>query len=624
MGSLRPRLREDLCFSIQEQGAKQVCVIEDPVLSRFYRVGSDEYCFLRELDGTQTVAAILTRLAQRAGGQTFSENEALEMLQWLRQNDLLAVASNVINKHQDEAKLWKSTSWLNPFLLRIPLARPDRFFARLAAKTRVFLGPFGFLIWSCALIWGAGAVALNWQLFTRDFGGVIWQYNGALLLAVWIIMKILHEISHGVFCRHFGAGVREIGVFWILFFPVSYVDATSSLALASKWRRIMVALAGIYMDLFVAACAAVVWASSDAGIIQTIAHQATIAGTVVSLFFNANPLMRFDGYYVLSELLDIPNLATRGRQWIARLGIWLFSGLRSFQPEWPRGKDQWIIAAYGLASCLWQFFVVAGLLVIGSVLLRGGGLLLAVVAAVLWFAPPMVRAVHSLRRTTQLQPGTAWTFAVRLLAAIGLVGAVLFVPFKRPVSSMGIVEWADTRVIRAECPGFVESVFAADDDLVESGQLLVDLRNDEAVSELAAAQDALNGQLLRARMAYTRAEVGAYQAEYARVTAFETTYKDQRRYVSTLQVRAPQTGRVANRLLSDSEGKFIRTGEEILRLGRSDGYDIKVAVSQQQEPHFRTTLQKAVVVRVIGRAKAYDGRLIRVEAKAAGQFITWH
>src|SRR5262249_24666084 len=159
----------------------------------------------------QTVAAILTRLAQRDGAQTFGENEALQVLQWLRQNDLLAVGAHVINKHQDELKLWKSAAWLNPLLLRIPLARPDRFFGWLAAKLKVFLGPFGFLIWLTAVTCGAAAVTLNWSSFVGDLKGVIWQHNGLLLLAVWIAVKVLHEISHGVFCRHFGAGVREIG-----------------------------------------------------------------------------------------------------------------------------------------------------------------------------------------------------------------------------------------------------------------------------------------------------------------------------------------------------------------------------------------------------------------------------
>ena len=110
--------------------------------------------------------------------------------------------------------------------------------------------------------------------------------------------------------------------------------------------------------------------------------------------------MRFDGYYVLSELLNIPNLATRGRQWIARLGVWLLSGSRAFRPKRPREKDEWIIAVYGLASWLRQFIVVAGLLVVGSVLLRGGGLLLAVLAATLWFAPPLIRMAHSLTRSS--------------------------------------------------------------------------------------------------------------------------------------------------------------------------------------------------------------------------------
>src|SRR6202012_965193 len=114
----------------------------------------------------------------------------------------------------------------------------------------------------------------------------------------------------------FGAPVREAGVIFVVFMPMGFVDASASIALASRWRRIVVALAGLYVEFFFAAIAAIVWSHTGPGSLHTLAHDTLITGTVLTLFFNANPLMRFDGYFVLSDLLDIPNLATRGRTWM--------------------------------------------------------------------------------------------------------------------------------------------------------------------------------------------------------------------------------------------------------------------------------------------------------------------
>ena len=620
---LRPRLREGLRFSIQEQSGRRVCVVEDSVTSRFHRVGLEEYAFFRELDGSRTMASILARLARDGGGESFTEAEALHMVRWLKDNHLLAVESarSGGDREHSERTLRSAVTWLNPLVLKLPLARPDRFFSAVAPWLRPALGGFGFLVWLGVVLAGAAHLGMNWARFTRGFDGIFARDNWLWLFAVWAVLKAMHEFSHGIFCKHFGAAVREIGAIFIVFVPMGYVDATASLGLPSKWRRIMVAAAGLYLEFFLAAIAAIVWARTDAGMLNTLAHNAVVTGTVLTLFFNANPLMRFDGYYILSDLLEIPNLATHGRGWLMRVANWLLLNVRGQKPKPLATREDWIVAIYGVASWCWQIVMLAGLLVGASVALRGGGLLLAVVAAVGWIALPLWRFVESLASGVGSGGGKWPTALIRGGIAAALIAGALFVPFQRSVSSPGVVELADTRVLRAECAGFVGAIHVRDGDAVESGQLLVELRNDEAASRLAQSRLDLQQQELRARMAYARGDVAEFQAEQAKAGALRAAVVSHESYVATLQIRAPFAGRVSNRQLAQMPGAFLKTGDEVLQLGRTDGSEVKIAVSEEQEPHFRSAAELPVNVRIAGRSGTFLATLIRVEARASRTLI---
>ncbi len=616
---LRPRLRDGLRFSIQEQSGRRVCVIEDSIASRFHRVGLEEYGFFRELDGTRTMASILAKLARDGVGESFTEAEALHMVRWLKDNHLLAVESARSGSDREDTAhaVRAAATWLNPLVLKLPLARPDRFFTAVEPWLRPALGGFGFLVWLAVVLTGAAHVAMDLPRFSRGFEGIFARDNWLWLFLVWAVLKAMHEFSHGVFCKHFGAAVREIGAIFIVFVPMGYVDATASLGLPSKWRRIMVAAAGLYMEFFLAAIAAIVWARTDAGTLNTIAHNAVVTGTALTLFFNANPLMRFDGYYILSDLLEIPNLATRGRGWLTRAAGWLLTNARGLKPKRLATREEWIVAIYGVASWCWGMLMLAGLLVGASVALRGGGLLLAVIAAAGWIAVPLWRFGESLAGG-----GGKWgTLALRggILAAI--VAGALVVPFHRSVSSPGVVELADTRVLRAECPGFVEKIHVADGDAVSEGQLLVELRNDEAASDLARSRIELKQQELRARVAYTRGEIAASQAEQAKAESLRTAVANHESFVATLQIRAPFAGRVTNRQLAQMPGAFLKAGDEVLQLGRADGSEVKIAVSEEQEPHFRAAVEQPMKVRIAGRSGVFPAVLARVEARGSRALV---
>lgn len=621
--SLRPRLRPGLHFSIQEQGGDRVCVIEDRQAWRFHRVGLAEYRFIRALDGSRTVASILAQFARDHSADAFTESEALQMLRWLKDNHLLEIESARTGGENTRASrsLLAALTWLNPLVAKLPLARPDRFFTAAESTLRWALGRLGFFVWCVVVVSGATAIALNWPRFSRGFEGILARDNWLWLIITWAGLKIAHELAHGLFCKHFGAAVREIGVILVLFIPMGYVDATASLGLASKWRRIMVASAGIYVEFFIAALAALLWVRTPDGLVATIAHNVIFTGTVVTLLLNANPLMRFDGYYILGDLLGIPNLATRGRAWMRSLFARLLLGPRSSKPAPLRTGEDWIIAGYGVAAACWQVLVFAGLLVAASVTLRGGGVLFAVIAGVLWLGIPFGQMIKSAGQAKGSALDRWWTISWRLAVCALVIGGLLLVPLRRSVSSPAIVELADTIVLRAECPGFVQSVHVRDGDVVEAGALLVELANDEALAELDRRRLQLEQQELRARVAYTRGALALFQAENAKTAALRTAVANHETYLASLKIRAPFAGRITGRQLGQLIGTFLRTGDEIAQFGRADGCDVKIALDQEAAAHFRHAIGKPVRVLVEGRTQTFDATLTRLESRATRDLI---
>jgi putative peptide zinc metalloprotease protein len=373
----------------------------------------------------------------------------------------------------------------------------------------------------------------------------------------------------------------------------------------------------MYVEFLVAALAALVWAATPDGHLATVLHNTIVMGTVVTVFFNANPLMRFDGYFTLGDLLGIPNLASQGRAWFTQAVLWLLLGARRLRPGRPASRAEWIIALYGIAAWAWQILVFAGLLLAASAMLRGGGLLLAVIAGVAWIAPPVVKFLQQLAICIRRGMGRMMDPAVRLAVILVLAGLVVFSPYRKTVVALGVVEFGDTRIVRAECPGFVTRVHVRDGDEVPAGALLIELSNDEAAAALMKARRELNAQELRARMAYTRGSVAEYQAELARVDGLLKAVKENESYFETLRIRSPIAGRVHARGLHQFPGSWFDRGEEILRIGESAGREVKLAVGQGLEPHFKAALKRRVSVRIEGRGDVFPARLERLDGNAS-------
>lgn len=616
--SLRPRLREGLRFSLREERHGPICLVEDTTTGRFHRIGITEYRFLRALDGSRTVASLLAELARAGTGDALTEHEAMQVIGWARDQHLLEIVSaRAKSKREGEERAMRAAAtWLNPLTVRIPLGRPDRFFAAIAPRLRWALGKGGALFWAIVVFVGAMHIGTEWPRFQRGFDGILASDNWLWLFLAFAGLKVAHEFAHGLWCRHFGAPVREVGIIFMLGVPMGYIDATAAIGIESKWRRIMVSCAGLWMEFFIAAIAAIVWSNAGPGRLETFAHNVVVTGTVVTLFFNANPLMRFDGYFILADLVEVPNLAARGRQWVQRALIWLLLGGERSRPAALKSREDWIVAVHGVASWIWQGFVLASLLAAASTMLRGGGIVLAILAVGGWIAVPVWRLGKTIATNVHAGAGSL----PRVLLRLGVVAAIVIggmsVPFHRTVSAPAVIEFADTQVLRAECPGFISEIAVRDGAEVAKDQLLVRLKNSEAENALARARLSLQQQELKARLAYTRQDVASFQAEEAKVAALRETVAQHEAYVATMEIRAPAAGRVACRKIEELRGAFIRAGEEVLRFGMAQESDARIAVSQDQEPHFRSAVTHPVRVKIAGRGETLHGTLTRVEARA--------
>ena len=307
-----PKLRGGLVVTPQTVGGQRIYVVEDLLSGNFYRLGPRECEFVFHLDGTKSVRDVLQLLAETTPDQSLSDDEAIALCHWLMGAELVSTAASLQPERlASVAELRRQRNgWarINPLMIRVPLFSPDRFLELLRPWVSWIYSPLAVAM---AVVLGAAAggrlLADGGQLFVQSLEGIFAPGQQLQLVACSLILKLVHEISHGVACRRYGGYVRESGVLLLLLAPIPYVDVTSSWRFCSKWQRIQVAAAGMYVKLVLAAVAALVWSVTGPGPLNQLCANVVLMASITTAIFNANPLMRFDGYYILSDLLEIPN-----------------------------------------------------------------------------------------------------------------------------------------------------------------------------------------------------------------------------------------------------------------------------------------------------------------------------
>ena len=365
---LRPSLRKHIRILVQEYRGERWYLLHDQSAGRFSRFNASAYRFLGRLDGDLTVQEILD-LANygRDPSDHMSQEDVLQVFAQLQTAEALrgglpVGAQDLLDRYNKSHRFRRRRALSNPLALRFPLFDPNRLLDRMAPLARLLFSWVGAWIWVVVVGLGALLAIANGQELMADIGNKTLSTRDVLMFwLLYPLIKALHELGHGLAVKAWGGEVHETGINLLVFMPVPYVDASASWAFRDKRRRAMVGAAGILVELFLSALGIMVWLLVEPGLVRELALNVALVGGISTLLFNGNPLLRFDGYYVMEDLVEIPNLASRSSRFYLYLIQRYVLGLGdASSPSTGRGERPWF-AVYGLAAPLYRLTVLVGI-----------------------------------------------------------------------------------------------------------------------------------------------------------------------------------------------------------------------------------------------------------------------
>ena len=576
------RLRPELKMDIRREHDGLFVMVEDPVRNKFYSVGQREFRFLSALDGSATVAETLKKMSAE---DNIDEPTAVKICQWAIQSNLVTgdqLDSTARVEKQNQARQRQELmSAFNPISIKFKLFNPDKILQAMTPYCSwVFSWTF-FTAWLVVAAWAVSSAVGSWERLTTSSVGILSDFRWVWLLLIWVLLKVIHEIAHGVACKLYGGEVNESGVLLLLFTPMAYVNVTSSWRFPNRWHRVVVAAAGMYVELFISFIAIIVWASVQDGIVSDLCYNIFFMSSVTTILFNANPLMRFDGYYMLADCLGINNLYTKGTRWFSdTIKSWFF-GIPKTPNICPKSELR-VAAVYGVLAFFWKITVSIGLIIGASVLFYGLGKIVAAIGVVLFFGMPIWSTFQQLYGSQSSVRPDNWRVGVST-AIVGLCVLCLFFVIQAPgtKSSAAIVQFKDEIPIRAESEGFISEICVTDGQAVVKDQTLVVLTNPQIAIEVSTLEQDVNAARIRARIHQQAGELALYQAEIENLEGMKKQLRERQYELDALNIVAPYDGFVFQRNLNSKIGSFASRGDTLLNLAEEKTKEIVVAIDQQ-------------------------------------------
>lgn len=486
------RMRPDLSARRHRYHGRTFWVVKEPVGLNYFRFHEEEYAILCMLDGHCSLEDIKEEFEQNFQPQKITYHDLLQFVGMLHRSGLVISEAtgqgHQLRKRRDQKKRRELLGkFANVFALRFRGVDPERFLNWLYQYTGWF---FRWPMVLCVMLIGLVAlslVMLNFDEFSRRlpafhqfFGPKNWFYLGITMAVV----KVLHEFGHGLSCKHFGGECHELGAMLLVFTPALYCNVSDSWMLPNKWHRAAIGAAGMYVELFLAAIATFLWWFSAPGLINSIALSVMFICSVSTVIFNGNPLLRFDGYYILMDILEIPNLRQKATEITRRFFVWLCLGIE--QPENPflPHKHQWAFGAFTIAAVIYRWLVVFSILFFLNQVFEPYGLkIIGQLIGLSGFVGLVVQPVWELGkffytpgRMHKMKRERVWATGVVLAIALAVV---LFVPLPFSVKCTFEVQPRGGLQVFAAVPGQIKQVNYRPGQEVKQGDEILVLENPE-------------------------------------------------------------------------------------------------------------------------------------------------
>ena len=626
VAELRPRLRSHVRIHRHHYRGELWYVLEDRVSRRMHRFNAVAHYLIGLMNGRRTVQEIWDAAIDRFGDDAPTQDETIRLLGQLHAAEVLqSEVTPDIAELLRRAKKGKPSTWMqnlrSPLAIRLPLFDPDAFLERWLPWYRPLFGWGGLVLWCLVVGWGATTAVTHWDALSEDFASrVLAPQNLLLLWLIFPLLKLFHEFGHACATKAWGGEVHEMGIMFLVLMPIPYVDASSATAFRKTHRRALVGAAGMVVELFIASIALFFWLEAQPGVFRAALYNVMLIAGISTVLFNANPLLRFDGYYILGDLLQIQNLRQRGQQYLAHLAQTTLFGLKLPEFEATRSEKRWFVA-FTIASFLYRVFIMLAIAIFIASEYMIVGVALAIWALATGFFLPLAKGVGFLLFHAKLRRNR-----VRALAAtsgiVAVLGALLFaLPVPYWTRAEGVVWVPHDAQVRAGADGFVRRIVAAPGAIVARGSPLLVTENPELEPRIRILEAQLRllevraqTELIdnRARREVTLEEIAATRQE------LEHT----RRLHRDLTVLSPTSGTFVLSLpAQDLPDRFLRKGQEIGYVVPAQTVTARVLVSQDDIDLVRSDTE-AVRVKLAGRLYETFHAELRREVPAASNRLS--
>lgn len=589
---MKPRLRPHVQITRQHYRGRRWHVIHDPTSNQFYRLNPIAYDFVGMLDGARDVETAWKASLQKFGDSAPTQNEIIQLIGQLHQSNLLSAdttpeTEQLLKRGRDRLKRKAAAQAIGIMYLKVRAFNPDRILTACEPIVRPILNRWGFMAWCVLIAWAIVTILPHWDKLRGSFNSshlfdpqYLW-----LIPAAFIITKAIHEFGHGVICKRLGGQVPEFGFMLLVLFPAPYVDASAAWAFASKWQRIAVGAGGMIFELAVASIAVFVWvaqqeAGAGEGVLARLMFNIMVSSSLATILFNANPLMRFDGYYILADLLETPNLSQRSNKMLLQIAQKHLYRVKNLMSPSTQPGERAILIVYGLLAFAYRIFLFFSitLFILGQFFALG--LILALWTAAAWFILPVGKMVHWLATSPQLSEHRPRAVATTLLliAGAGVVFGVIPMPDRR--HGTGVVESVVRDTIHFGTEGFVVEVHKRPGERVRAGEAIVTLENRDLIERRRSMRSQLDEFAISLREAVNKGDPATQGLAEERIRAATANLLELERRIQDLVVRALRDGVVAGGDPAMRLGAYVKRGEPLCDV--VDPTNVRVAATLDQ------------------------------------------
>lgn len=580
-------------------------VLYEPFTNKFYRLPQGAYEFVSRLSVNKTVGEVWNGMLNSATGEIPGQGEVIEMLAQLYQSNMLMYdgiedGAKLFERNQKQNRKKVKASLLNIFFLKVPLVDPDALLNKLRWLISCLISKPFALVWLLTVIVAAKYGVENFDALKDSTQGFLSPSNIGWVYVCTVFVKLLHEFGHASVVKRYGGEVHTLGVMFMLLVPLPYVDATASWSFRDKSKRMLVGAAGMLTEFFIASIALIIWANLGGGILKNLAYNVIIMASVSTVLFNINPLMRFDGYYMLTDLLDMPNLQQRSVQHLKYLLERYIFFKRDAEPVAETWSERVVYFFYGICSSVYRIFLFTGFIVAIS----QHYLLLSFFMGILLCLTMVIMPVGRFLKYIFASPGLALVRSRAVILTVLFFGGVLLFLFNVPVpdtfKAPGVIEARTYENVIVGEGGVVEGIYHYA-GAVHKGDTLMQLKNQELENQLEEKR----AQLRETTMSYYQALEDAPENMMPlekRIGALKQELEKLEEDRINLTVIASIDGIWDIKDLDSYKGRFMHQGDSIGLLLDTSAFDFVAVVSQEEGSRLFADKPRTVSIRLNGDA----------------------